>query len=554
MLQRLEIENLALINRLELEFEAGLNLITGETGAGKSILLDALGLALGFRGDAALVKNGAEMAKVQALFSAKGLEAWLEEKGLASEGGELWLKRELSSAGRSRAWINGQSSPLSLLAEIGERLADYQGQHEHQSLLKTRHHRRLLDEAGQHLALLKAVREAHGRREAAAKALESQGLSEEERLKRMELLKFQASELEEAGLKPGERQALEAERSLGLNSGKRSEALNRAAGAMLGTGEEGALSMLERAGAELRWLKGVDPAWAGPAGRFDSSLAELKDLADAVELARDKAEYDPRRAEDIEARLHLLEKLGRKYQGDEGTMLETLSRVKAELESLENMAEGRAGLEAGLARASQAYEAEAKVLSKAREKAGLELSRRLAKELESLGMPKAKFEVSFRPLDPGGADGAEEVEFLLSANPGEDPRPLAKVASGGELSRVTLALKSALASSQDAPVMIFDEVDSGISGRVADIVGEKIESLAKGRQVLCITHLPQIASRRGAHILVEKAAKGKESVVAARRLGGAERERELAQMLSGRELGENALAHARDLLKRGGAK
>ncbi len=564
MLKHLEIKDLALIRELSLEFEAGLNLITGETGAGKSILLDALGLALGFKAGSDLVRGGAEAARVQAAFeleagSLKFWKAWLEEKGLPAQDGELWLKRELAASGRSRCWINGESVPAGTLSEAGDILVDFQGQHEHQALLRPRHHLGLLDEAAGLGKQVAEVAAAYEEACAARDRLKSGNLSEEDRLKRLDLLRYQVRELEEAAPKPGERAGLLEQRTLAQSAGKRREALARLHQALYGGEEGGALSQLDAAGAELARLKSMDKAWEGEEARLQSSLLELKDLGERVERAKDSLDDDPARAEKLEERLHLLERLSKKYGADEGQMLASLERARQELAGLEDHAAGRARLEADFKKALGAYAAPAHKLSAARAKAAKGLEKAVAAELAELGMPKAAFSIRLGLRQDaeglGGRSGLDEAEFLLAANPGEDPKPLAKVASGGELSRVTLALKSGLAGRSGAEaVMVFDEVDAGISGRVAEIVGLKIGALAARQQILCVTHLPQIASRPGAHFRVEKVVKDGKTETKVERLDPARREREVAQMLAGREVTDSALSHARQLLSASGAQ
>ena len=559
LLRRLEIKNLALVKELDLEFEAGLNLITGETGAGKSILLDALGLALGFRGGSELLRSGEAMARVQALFeldpaSSQSIAAWLDGKGLPSQGAELWLKRELVAQGRSRAWINGEGCPLAVLAELGERLVNFQGQHEHQSLLHPKFHMALLDESAGLGETQAKVAAAYAVAAAARARLRAGVLGESERLKRQELLSYQKGELAEASLVPGEREKLLEERRLSLSLDKRREALVSAHQAFFGSEQEGALQQLSQIDFQLDRLKGMDAAWTADQSRFRSSFLEIKDLADRVEREKDSVDFDPARAEKIEIRLHLLESLSKKYGRDEAGMLETLALVEQELEGLQDGSSSREGLEKAFAASRDSYLKLAGDLSLKRQAAGKALEKSVVKELADLGMPKAKFSIQWgakKDVDGlGSAQGLEEAEFLLSANPGEAMRQLSKVASGGELSRITLALKTALAKSGDEATLVFDEVDSGISGRVAEVVGLRLAALARRCQLLCVTHLPQIASLPGRHLRVSKRVESGQTLTEAEVLDAGGREAEIAGMLSGREISGTALSHARELLSK----
>jgi DNA repair protein RecN (Recombination protein N) len=554
LLRRIEVKNLALIREMDLEFEDGLNLITGETGAGKSILLDAFGLALGFKAGADLVRSGEAMARVQVLFeldkaTQKTWNTWLEAKGLPESFGDLWLKRELASTGRSRAWINGESVPLATLAEAGDLLVDFHGQHEHQSLLKSSFHGALLDESAELGPTLGLVKKSYEALASAKKLRDGVSLSEDERIKRVDFLQYQLRELEEAALKPGERARLIEERGLGLSAGRRSETLASLHQVFFGAEAEGALHLLGQAESDLLRLAGMDKNWANDLARLKSSLLELRDLAEKIEFAKDKAEHDPVRAEAVELRLHLLERLGKKYGGDESFLLEQLDRIKMELDSLQHHEAKRAELEASLAKAQVAYAKNAVDLSAKRRLAAKAMEKAVTRELGDLGMDKAVFEVRLSERGEPSATGLDDVEFLLAANLGEAPRPLSKVASGGELSRITLALKSALVRGGTATTLVFDEIDSGISGRIAEIVGEKISRLSHQQQLLCVTHLPQIASRPARHLRVNKrVAPGGMAETNVDLLNAAEREKEVATLLAGKALTPSAMNHARELL------
>lgn len=557
MLRRLEIRNLALLKAADLEFEAGLNLITGETGAGKSILLDALGLLLGFRAGQELVRSGSEAAQVQGQFEIekaqrKALNAWLESKGLAAEDGELWLKRELNRQGRSRVWINGTSVPLAALVELGEMLADFQGQHEHQTLLKSKFHREYLDDFSGLEGLLGALSEAFEAVQEARQRLKEGSLSEEERLKRIDMLHFQVKELEAAAPKPGERQGLLRQRDLAQHAERRREALRLSSEALDGGESGGALQELATLEQQMSRLKEWDPSWGEALERLRGAQVEIRDLAQRVENEIESFDQGQEAAETIESRLHLLEQLGRKYGQDEKEMLDFLDTAKRQLLEMEDHQAHEGELKLAYQQATQDYRSLAFELSQKRKLNAKKLEKSVALELAALGMPHAKFEVRFQAkVDTDGIGnrwGTDEIEFLLSANPGEEPKELAKVASGGELSRISLALKSALARDAGQETLIFDEVDTGISGRVAEIVGQKLAALAKRQQLLCVTHLPQIASLPGRHYRVQKRSEKDETWTETSLLDREGREQEIAGMLSGQAVSESALHHARELL------
>jgi DNA repair protein RecN (Recombination protein N) len=557
MLKRLEIRNLALLKAADLEFEAGLNLITGETGAGKSILLDALGLLLGFRAGQELVRTGTEAAQVQGQFEIekaqrKALNAWLESKGLAAEEGELWLKRELNRQGRSRVWINGTSVPLAALVELGEMLADFQGQHEHQALLKNKFHRQYLDDFSGLEASLGALSLAFEAVQEARQRLKEGSLSEEERLKRIDMLLFQVKELEAAAPKLGERQELLRQRDLAQHAERRREALRLASGSLEGEESGGALEELATLEQQMARLKEWDPSWGEALERLRAAQVEIRDLAQRVENEIENFDQGQQAAETIESRLHLLEQLGRKYGQDEEAMLEFLDAAKRQLLEMEDHQAHEGELKHAYQKARQGYGSLASELSQKRRQNAKKLEKGVAAELAALGMPHAKFEVRLQTkVDADGIGnrwGTDEIEFLLSANPGEEPKELAKVASGGELSRISLALKSALARDSGQETLIFDEVDTGISGRVAEIVGQKLAALAKRQQLLCVTHLPQIASLPGRHYRVQKRSEKDETWTETTLLDREGREQEIAGMLSGQAVSESALHHARELL------
>jgi DNA repair protein RecN (Recombination protein N) len=569
MLKWLEIQNFALIERLDLEFDPGFNLITGETGAGKSILVDSLGFALGGRAGAECVRTGAEFCRVTAAFAISSLleerlSEWFREKGLPLEGDELLLKRETSSAGRGRAWINGESAPLSTLASLGDLLVDFHGQHEHQSLLKVAAHLEMLDR----FASLGAVREGVARQHKQLEELDAKRkfltLNEQERVRQLDLLAFQIKELESSKIKPGEAKDLENESRLLASAEKRSLSANALKVALQGQDDgPGALASLSLAGKFLKELASLDEGLEDLSDRFQQASLEMEEISRQAGQYTDAIVFDPRRLEEVEARLDSLQKLKKKYGPTEEAMMAFLEGAKAKISNLESATEQLAEIETRWERGLVEFGKSALELSAKRREASKRFSEAVEAELKPLGMEKASLDAKIsQKAQEGGwvkdastgiayaasQKGIDQVEFQLAANPGEEARPLAKIASGGELSRVMLALKTVLSSLDPVETLVFDEVDSGVSGRVALVVGEKLKALSGLRQVLCITHLPQVACQPGRHLKVSKEVEDGRTRVHVQSLGPLERVEEIAGLIGGNEVGESARAHARELL------
>ena len=565
MLERLKVQDVALIESLEMEAAPGLNLITGETGSGKSILLDALGFVLGARSSAELIRGQAEVATVSAEFLppiawTRRWKPWFEEKGLPWDDGQLLLKRELTRAGRGRAWINGEAAPVGVLAELGQALVDFHGQHDHQALLRLSEHREFLDRGGRLEAESAAVSAAYEQVLAKRAALEGPAGGPAQRQRQLEFLGFQVRELEELAPKPDEFEALKASVSLQASAGKRAEALSRAAAALTGE-EEGALPRAELALGALKRLAELDGRQQRMVEQLERGLVELRDVAATVRDEAEGVELDPRELERQQQRLHAFEKLARKHQCAEAGLAAVLGRLRQEQQALQFLIEDEGALKQALEKANTVYAQAALALSRAREKAGAHMVKAMTRELQELVSPNALFNVKLQrregPDGPfmvegrpckGDRHGVDEVEFLFAPNLGEAPKPLAKIASGGELSRVTLALKTVFSRLEGAPCLVFDEIDSGISGRVAAVVGQKIAALAQKHQVLCITHLPQIASLPGRHFRVSKQVVKGQTLTSVTPLDGAGRQAEVAGLLGGEAAGASALAHARELL------
>ncbi len=555
MIECLRIRDFALVEALELELSPGFTVLTGETGAGKSILLQALGLLLGGRGSREWVRSGAAQARVEGLFTLAGpareaLGLLLDEAGVPWDPDEpLLVTRTVSADGRSRAHVNGAIVPLTLLGRIGVHLVEVSSQHQHQGLLREDIHGRLLD-AGlppEGREALDAYQEAHRAWARARAELERLERLELEGRERAEFLRFQAEEIRQAGLEPGEDERLRAERDLLRHAERLREAYGRAEAGLYSA--EG--SACERVGAAERELTAAlawDPALGETLDLVREAAVLLEEASARLRERLGRVEADPVRLEQVEDRLDLIRRLEKKHGAGADAILERLERLEQELEEIENVEWALEGARKDLARAERDLAGAAIRLRTARERAARDMERRVGAELAALAMGAAAFRVELEPVEPGPS-GAERVRFLLAANPGEPPRPLARVASGGELSRILLALKNALRDDR-VETLVFDEVDAGIGGATADAVAERLVRLAAGAQVICITHLPQIASRARHHLRVEKAVEGGRTVVGVRALAGAERVEELARMMGGRHVTETSRRHARELVER----
>ncbi len=554
MLRELKISNFAIIDDLAARFDAGLNVLTGETGAGKSIIVDALGIALGGRAQADFVRSGEKEATVQAFFEYPEGAA-LPDIGIdLSEG--ILVRRIISSAGKSRAYLNDTLVTIQTLSTVGNALVDLMSQHEHQSLLVPDKQRMFLDAFGklQHERdVLAACFTATGkiREECAQLRIRAQ-----DRAHRIDLLRFQVREIEEAGLAAGEKQALEEERKLLVHMNRLNELTEGSYGLLYA--EEGSCTeKLAKAIEMLREMSRIDSSMTEALSLLESALPQVEDAALGIRDAKGRYDLDPSRLEIVEDRLELIKKLEKKYgDGIEGIISYRENAVQ-ELELLEHSDEQLAQLEQELAIKEAELLAAASDLSGKRLKTARRFEKEVVTALRDLAFDHAAFRIEItRETESDGrpkiaADGMDHIEFLLSANPGEPLRPLAKIASGGELSRVMLALKSILAGMDQVPVLIFDEVDAGIGGKTAEAVGKKLRGLADKHQLLCITHLAQIARHGHLHLKIEKHRAKNRVAVAIRELSGREREDEIARMLSG-EITDVSRKHAGELLGRTG--
>ena len=566
MLQQLRINNVAVIDHVELELGPGLNVITGETGAGKTIVLASLGLLLGARGSSDLIREGADEATVEALFSdlPPATRDALEAAGCEAED-ELVLKRVVSRAGRNRIHVNGSLSPLSVLSGIGGGLIHIYGQHEQHTLRRTETHLALLDAHGGLEARSAAMKEAFRAFAAAWKRLCELKETLADKTREEAFLRAQVEEIEAAELDPGEEESLQNRRRIVAHSEKLYQTC-REGETILYDGDHAVAGVLGRLIPRLRDMAEIDEALAEAVTLLEGSAAQLDEATTLIRQYADKLSFDPRELERIEDRLAEINRLTRKYRAPVEEIMALAERSKDELAALETGEEQLAVLTREFEAARDTAWKIAEKLSRARQRAAGSLKSRMEREVTHLGLSQTTFEVRFHrrgadrddpPFAVGGArlggDGIDDPEFYFSPNPGEAVRPLAKVASGGELSRLMLALKSLVLTQSEIPTLLFDEVDAGIGGRVAEMVGRKLAGVAATHQVICVTHLAPIAALAEFHHVVEKQVSDGRTFTTVRRLDEAERVRELARMLGGAEITAQAERHAAEMLKAHGS-
>ncbi|MDH7569598.1 MAG: DNA repair protein RecN [Armatimonadota bacterium] len=552
MLSELTIQDLAIIDRLHLRFSPGFNVLTGETGAGKSIIIDAINAILGGRVGTELVRTGAPRAVVEAAFdisASPAVTAAAQEAGCVPEDGLFILSREISASGKSQCRINGKLASVSMLRDLGRHLVDVHGQHEHQSLLVVNRHVDLLDAwAGPEvLALRSEVAElAHRVNEAERQALRLEA-DERDRARRIDLLQFQIQEIDAARLQPGEEEELEADRARLANAEKLHLHAQAAYECLKGDGN--ALDRLAECVAHLEQLAAIDRDLLPLLEAVRSAYYQLDDAGSQLRAYGDSIEFNPQRLEQVQERLQSIALLRRKYGDSIPEILAYRAQSANELEELTHYEERRAQVLAEQKTLREKAEHLAGRLSEARRSAARRFEQAVEDELASVAMRQTRFSVAITP-QPLGTTGADRVEFLISPNPGEPLKPLARIASGGEMSRIMLALKAILASVDQVPTLIFDEIDAGVGGRAAGALGEKLASLGREKQVICVTHLAPIASRANAHFSVHKEVQGERTVVRMRRLSTEERVDELVRMLGGGTDWESARRHAQEMLTR----
>ncbi|MDY6920524.1 MAG: DNA repair protein RecN [Pseudomonadota bacterium] len=551
MLTHLHISHFAIVEQLDLEIPGRLTVITGETGAGKSIMIDALGLALGERADSGSVRHGADKAEILATFDISHnppARSWLQERDLEA-GEECILRRVVGVDGRSRAYINGTPSPVQSLRELGEMLVSIHGQHEHQALLKRDTHRRLLDEFGGLGPAAKATARAFHHWQQQQQAFEHFRDHAKEMQDRVDLLRFQLSELEELKPEPGEMADLEARHRRLANV---ESLLSQGQQALSGLSEsDSALTDQARSILSLlRDMEAEDPALRELCELVDSACIQLEEAGSSLSHYLDGLELDPEQYQQLDQRLSAYFHLARKHRVEPEGLAELWQSLQQELDQIGGGDERLQALEAEAQKALAEYLQAAEQLTRGRGKAAKKLDRLITEKIQPLGMPGASFQVALQPLAEHqfNAHGREQVEFIVCTNPGQPAKPLNKVASGGELSRISLAIQVACAAKTNVATLVFDEVDVGIGGAVAQIVGRLLRELGVDNQVLCVTHLPQVAAQGHTHLHVNKQTSRKSTHTAIAPLSQDEKVAEVARMLGGLKITEQSLAHARELI------
>ena len=558
MLTSLQVRDFAIVDQISVEFEPGMTVLTGETGAGKSILVDAVGLVLGERGGSQIVRSGAKRAEFSAEFDISELDhvrEWLEEQALDQDD-DCLLRRVVGADGRSRAFINGNAVTMQQLKSIGERLLDIHGQHFHQSLGHKAVQRDLLDHFGKLQKQRRATETAFENWQSLQQKLEALLAADVDRASRLDLLEFQLRELDALAVTADELPELQAERQKLLNSGKLAEGVSTALAALNQDDGASASSLLAEASRSVVALTEFDDQLKVVGELLESAAIQVGEAVDELQRYGDSIDMDPARRDWVEERLDALQDVARKHRTNVEEIPALVERLRDEFDTLNHAEERGRELEAEAEAARAEYFKLAEKLSKARGKSALDFAKAVSEAMDGLGMPGGVFEVSISRLADIAARawGIDDIEFLISANPGQPPMPLSRVASGGELSRMSLAIQVIAADGSRIPTMVFDEVDSGVGGRVAEMVGRRLQELGSKRQVLCVTHLPQVASLAGQHFRISKVSDGKATRTGVVVLGKEERIEELARMLGGVEITQKTIDHAAEMLAGGGRK
>lgn len=554
MLTQLIVKDFTLVDALELEFQGGMSVISGETGAGKSIILNALGLALGDRADTSLIADGATRAEISASFEIgdnPDAMAWLQERDLVAAGsGDCILRRVIGRDGRSRGFINGTPATVADMKSLGDMLIDIHSQHEHQSLLKRETQRKLLDEFGDHMKLAEKVRDVYYDYKASSEELNSLISNSQEQASRLQLLNYQATELQELAVRPGEYEQLEQEQKRLANA---ESILHNCHQAIEMCQQDDNANALHQISAAIGLLNEVDDdAVRAVVELLDSSRIQIEEAIHDLQRFRDDFQIDPDRLSEVEERLSDIYEVSRKHRVDPAEIPDLEKRINDELASLEGIDNDIESLNAKTEELKTSWREAADALGKARRKAARTLGKKVSGQLAELGMRGARLNVELSPDEARepSPQGLESIEFLISTNPGQDPRPLGKIASGGELSRISLAIQVVTADTSKIPTLVFDEVDVGIGGGVAEVVGTLLRQLGHKAQIICVTHLPQVAAQGHCHYRVTKSSDESRTATCITPLQDDEKVSEIARMLGGVEMTEQSLAHAREMFQK----
>ena len=548
MLSLLHIENIAVIASADISFDQGFNVLTGETGAGKSIVIDAISAILGQRAYRDMIRTGTEKASVQAVFQNVPELSWFQENGVAYDA-ETVIQREIFLDGRNICRVNGTLVTVSILHKLGLQLINIHGQHDSAALFDEDNHLQLLDAFAVNAPLLDSYSETYRQVTALRKQIDDMSMDEGEKLRRMETLQYQIQEIEQAELEAGEDEELEQRRKLLQNAEKLSRSLNEAVEAVYGGDDtDGAVSLLDTASREMSRIARYDDSLAALQARLSDLMYQVQDVAMELRTAQDTFAYSEQELDRIEERLDIIHRLRRKYGASCADILAYLDKAKEELDRIEFADDHLEKLKKKLAQAEAEATSAALKLRQSREKAADVLSERILQELFQLDMPRVQFECRFTEI-PLGPNGADAVAFYMSANAGEVLKPLNKVASGGELARIMLALKNVLAEQDQVQTLVFDEVDTGVSGRAAQKVAEKLRSVARNKQVLCVTHLPQIAALAHTHLLISKGERNGRTYTTVTPLDMEGRKAELARIIGGAAITETTLKSAEEMLR-----
>ena len=550
MLSELHIENIAVIERADIGFTGGLNVLTGETGAGKSIIIDSIGAVLGDRVSRELVRRGAEKGLVTAVFDGEdGIRDWLADNDIEADG-ELIIQRRITADGKGSCRVCGVPVTAAQLKELGARLIDVHGQNDGRQLMDERLHMGYLDRFGALEPWIEAFKTQYGKFTGIKKEIERLNMDEIEKERLSDSLKYQIEELEQASLKPGEKDALTARRDLLRNSEKLTEALNAAYTALY-EGEESALTMAQNAGYYADRAAAMAPELESAAKSINDAAFSLEDAAETLRDFRDSLDFSPEEYDQLESRIALINRLERKYSRDQDALIEYLDQCRSRLDDIQYADDRIAKLKRELTAQTAVCQKAAAELSAQRKKAAAELEKRIVAELRELNMPSVRFAVESAPVENRqgfDASGAEKLRFTMSANAGEELGRISRIASGGELSRIMLAMKNVFAENDPVPTMIFDEIDTGVSGIAAQRVGEKLYTVSMGKQVMCVTHLPQIAAMADSHYLIAKEERDGRTFTQVRQLDGQGRSRELARLHGGDNITELTLLSAAEQL------